>query len=164
MLAYEALRTFENDLRNAKLVLNKKLGFYKSCLIPGVDEPVRTEFKAMSLDGKMHVRRTGCELARRHAEIAGLHHSVRMYADAVLQARKFSVFHKMFQAVVPEDILTLIAEHVTLLPYRSDSSQKWATLLRALTAQHAARKLAELSAGCYFEAKFRELLACAVVQ
>lgn len=87
MLYYEALRMFENDVRNTKVVSETRLGCYKSCMIAGVDEQVRSWFTEISYDRKSNIGRTGWKLALRHAEIDARHCSVSMHVDRVLQVR-----------------------------------------------------------------------------
>ena len=112
----------------------------------------------MSTDHTMRIQQAGWKLAMRHAEISALHLRVRVYANQVLLARKLSAFNNMFAACLPDDILALIAEHARRSLHRSGTSEKWPKMVQALTSQHTEAKHAQISSGCYFEDKFRELI------
>ena len=109
MLDDEALQTFALELHSTKTTLFKRLVFFVSCMIEGVDTHVRSWFQQLSTERKMKIRCLGVALARKHAELEELH----LYVDRLRwETSTFLVLNEIFKSVFLRDVFDVIWFHL----------------------------------------------------
>ena len=109
MLDDEALQTFALELYGTKMALFKRLVFFVSCMIEGVDTDIWSWFQQLSTECRIRIKQLGIALARKHAEVEDLH----MYVHELRwQTSTFLVLNGIFESVFDRDVFDVIWFHL----------------------------------------------------